>query len=67
MDDFIYVGKIVNTHGLKGEIRILSDFEYKEKVFVPGMTIYIVRKKEPTVGAGSLIVYSGVIKLLRPW
>ena len=46
MDDFIYVGKIVNTHGLKGEIRILSDFEYKEKVFVPGMTIYIGRKKE---------------------
>ena len=46
MEDFIYVGKIVNTHGLKGEIRILSDFEYKDKVFVPGMTIYIGRKKE---------------------
>ena len=46
MDDYIYVGKIVNTHGLKGEIRILSDFIYKYKVFVPGMTIYIGRKKE---------------------
>lgn len=49
MDDFIYVGKIVNTHGLKGEIRILSDFEKKDKVFVPGMTIYIGRKKEKEV------------------
>ena len=29
----IYVGKIVNTHGIKGELRILSDFDYKEKVF----------------------------------
>lgn len=29
----IYVGKVVNTHGIKGEIRILSNFEYKDKVF----------------------------------
>jgi len=49
MDDFIYVGKIVNTHGLKGEVRILSDFEKKDKVFVPGMTIYIGRKKEKEI------------------
>ena len=49
MDEFIYVGKIVNTHGLKGEIRILSDFEKKDKVFVPGMTIYIGRKKEKEI------------------
>ena len=49
MDEFIYIGKIVNTHGLKGEVRILSDFEKKDKVFVPGMTIYIGRKKEKEV------------------
>ena len=29
----IYIGKVVNTHGIKGEIRILSNFEYKDKVF----------------------------------
>ena len=45
-DNYIYIGKIVNTHGIKGEIRILSDFEYKNKVFVKGMKIYIGRKKE---------------------
>ena len=28
-----YLGKYVNTHGLKGEIRIKSNFPYKEKVF----------------------------------
>jgi 16S rRNA processing protein RimM len=33
MMDYIYIGKIVNTHALKGEIRILSNFEYKDKVF----------------------------------
>lgn len=46
MDEYIYIGKIVNTHGIKGEIRILSDFEKKDKVFVSGMPIYIGRKKE---------------------
>ena len=30
---FINIGKIVNTHGIKGELRILSDFKYKDKVF----------------------------------
>lgn len=48
-DKFVYIGKIVNTHGIKGEIRILSDFEYKDKVFVPNMKIYIGRKKEQEV------------------
>lgn len=29
----VYIGKVVNTHGIKGEIRILSDFMFKEKAF----------------------------------
>ena len=45
-EDYIYIGKIVNTHGLKGEIRIISDFEFKDKVFVPGIKLYLGRKKE---------------------
>ena len=46
MEEFIYIGKIVNTHGIRGEIRLLSDFDKKEKVFLPNMTLYIGRKKE---------------------
>lgn len=49
MEEFIYIGKIVNTHGIKGEIRIISDFEKKDKVFIIGMTIYIGRKKEKEI------------------
>lgn len=45
MEDFVYVGKIVNTHGIKGEIRILSKFTHKKRVFVKGMNIYIGRDK----------------------
>ena len=41
----VYIGKYVNTHGLKGEIKILSDFEYKDKVFRIGNSIYIENNK----------------------
>ena len=39
------IGKIVNTHGLKGEVRILTEFKYKDRVFIPGMKIYIGKDK----------------------
>ena len=31
--DKVYIGKVVSTHGIKGEIRILSNFPYKDKIF----------------------------------
>lgn len=39
--DKVYIGKIVSTHGIKGEIKILSDFEYKDKVFKVGRELLI--------------------------
>lgn len=44
--DLIYIGDIVNTHGLKGEIRIISDFKYKDDVFKKGNIFYIGFDKE---------------------
>ena len=43
---YINVGKLVNTHGLRGEVRILSNFRHKKNVFVKGMKLYIGKKKE---------------------
>lgn len=37
----VYIGKIVSTHGIKGEIRILSNFDYKDKVFKVGNKLII--------------------------
>ncbi|MBQ2640140.1 MAG: 16S rRNA processing protein RimM [Bacilli bacterium] len=37
----IYIGKIVSTHGIKGEIKIISDFQFKDKVFVVGNKLII--------------------------
>ena len=42
---YVLIGKIVNTHGLKGEVRILSSFKYKDRVFKEGMNIYIGKDK----------------------
>lgn len=46
---YVIIGKIVNTHGIKGELRLLSDFKYKDKVFKKDMIIYIGKKKEKEV------------------
>lgn len=43
--NLIYLGKIVNTHGLKGEIRIISDFKYKGDVFKINNIVYINNSK----------------------
>ncbi len=41
----IVLGKYVNTHGIKGEIRIKSNFMYKDKVFKVGNKIFIDNKE----------------------
>ncbi len=43
---YIRIGKIVNTHGIKGELRILSDFKYKDKVFKKDMKFYVGKDKK---------------------
>lgn len=43
--NYLYIGKLINTHGIKGEVRILSDFKYKEDVFKKGTEFYIGNEK----------------------
>ena len=40
--NLIKIGHVSNTHGLKGEIRILSDFKFKENAFKIGNKLYIM-------------------------
>lgn len=37
----LYIGKVAGTHGIKGEIRIISNFKYKSLVFEKGNHLYI--------------------------
>ena len=47
--EYIFIGKIVSTHGIKGEIKIISDFDFKDKAFKVGNRIYIGKEKEELV------------------
>lgn len=46
---YLYIGKIVNTHGIKGELRIISKFPYKDKIFKKGMAICINRIEKEVI------------------
>lgn len=37
----IFVGKITNTHGIKGELKVKSEFKYKDEIFVKNFEINI--------------------------
>ncbi len=52
MKDFVCIGKIVNTHGIRGELRLLSKFPYKKKAFAIGREIYIGKNKQREVITG---------------
>lgn len=43
--EYVLIGKIVSTHGIKGEVKLKSNFEFKDKVFLPNMNIYIGSNK----------------------
>ena len=43
--NLIFLGKLVNTHGIKGEVRIISDFKYKNQVFKIGNELIINNKQ----------------------
>lgn len=44
--EYICVGKIVQTHGIKGELRIRSNFLKKDRVFKKGFTLYLGDEKK---------------------
>lgn len=47
--DFYQVGKIVNTHGIRGEVRVKSTTDFNDQRFTPGQTLYIVQGKQAPV------------------
>ncbi|MCD8510826.1 MAG: ribosome maturation factor RimM [Bacillus sp. (in: Bacteria)] len=41
MTDWLNVGKIVNTHGIRGEVRVISRTDFPERRYATGNTLYI--------------------------
>ena len=44
--EYVNVGKIYTTHGLNGEVKVKSNFNYKDKIYVNGFNFYIGKDKE---------------------
>lgn len=44
--EYIYIGEVVNTHGIKGELRIVSSFQYKDKAFIKGKSFYLGKRHQ---------------------
>lgn len=40
-EKFYTVGKIVNTHGIRGELRVVATTDFPEERFAPGTTLYL--------------------------
>lgn len=40
MTEWFFVGKIVNTHGIRGEVRIISQTDFPDERYAPGSVLY---------------------------
>lgn len=47
--EYLNIGKLVNTHGIKGEVKILSDFTKKELVFKKDFNLYLGDEKRKLI------------------
>lgn len=43
---YVLIGKIITTHGLRGEVKIRSDFDRKDLIFQVGSKLYLGSTKE---------------------
>ncbi|EOT43766.1 ribosome maturation factor RimM [Enterococcus dispar] len=45
--DYLNVGKIVNTHGIRGEVRVVSQTDFPEERYQKGATLILFREGMP--------------------
>ena len=46
MDKWFNVGKIVNTHGIRGEVRVISKTDFADERYKPGSKLYLFMPKD---------------------
>lgn len=45
-EEYLNVGKIVNTHGIRGEVRVISQTDFAEERYQPGNTLTLFRENQ---------------------
>lgn len=46
MEKWFNVGKIVNTHGVRGEVRVISKTDFADERYTPGNKLYIFKERD---------------------
>lgn len=46
MTEYLNVGKIVNTHGIRGEVRVISQTDFAEERYEKGATLILFRDRK---------------------
>ena len=49
MTDYLNVGKIVNTQGIKGEVRVISKTDFPEERYQKGATLLLFQEKKAPI------------------
>lgn len=58
----VNIGKIINTHGIRGELKIYPTSDNADERFMPGETVYLTfNKKEVSFEIESVRVHKGVL------
>lgn len=47
--NYIYIGRYVNTHGIKGEIRIISETKHTDIIYKKGTSLFLGKDKKEYV------------------
>lgn len=63
--EFVEVGKIVNTFGIKGELKVVTESEFIANRFAPQQTLYVGKQKTPVVVKSYRLHQGNVLLLLK--
>ena len=55
----VIVGKIVNTHGIKGELKVKASTDFIEERFQKGATLYLEYQQSGLLEFGWLFLSAG--------
>ena len=50
MEKWFNVGKIVNTHGIRGEVRVISTTDFAEDRYQVGNALHLLEKIRKPIG-----------------
>lgn len=61
MPEYYHVGKIVNTHGIRGELKVLATTDFPQERFKKGAELYVLSKTPQKVTVNSSRTHKGMV------